>query len=387
MTTRSNRTFICSVLFLDIVEYSKQPVSEQIWLKDRFNAMLSEALSGVASGDRIILDTGDGAAVSFLGDPELALFSALSLREALDAPASGDEPQIRMRIGINLGPVKLVKDINSQPNIIGDGINVAQRVMSFSEPGQILVSRSYYEVVSCLSEGYAKLFRFEGSRTDKHVREHEVYAVGAAPAIRPGFRSVKAKSAGPVIDKLSQTMTQVKSNLHRKPWLGTTLAVVAIIAAALVVRAQRESPQDIITPQVVATAGSANDAAPAKNTIEAPPAKPAATLPSAKPTISRHEKKPAPAVESGKSTKIETAIKTDSVATVTIGFAISPWGEIYVDGKKKGVSPPLRSVQVKPGQHIIEVRNTTFPPYVETVDITPQSPIKIKHKFGSGGSK
>jgi hypothetical protein len=32
-------------------------------------------------------------------------------------------------------------------------------------------------VVSCLSEEYAKLFRYEGARTDKHVREHEVYAV------------------------------------------------------------------------------------------------------------------------------------------------------------------------------------------------------------------
>ncbi len=41
-----------------------------------------------------------------------------------------------MRAGINLGPVRLVRDINSQPNIIGDGINVAQRVMSFAQPGR-----------------------------------------------------------------------------------------------------------------------------------------------------------------------------------------------------------------------------------------------------------
>ena len=68
-------------------------------------------------------------------------------------------------------------------NIIGDGINVAQRVMSFARPGQLLVSRSFYEVVSCLSRDYAKLFHHEGSRTDKHVREHEVYAVvGGTPA-------------------------------------------------------------------------------------------------------------------------------------------------------------------------------------------------------------
>src|SRR5207253_8006309 len=82
------------------------------------------------------------------------------------------------RMGINLGAVKLVKGINGHPNIIGDGINVAQRIMSFARPGQIVVSRSYYDVVSNLASEYAKLFHYEGSRTDKHVREHEIYVVG-----------------------------------------------------------------------------------------------------------------------------------------------------------------------------------------------------------------
>jgi class 3 adenylate cyclase len=90
-----------------------------------------------------------------------------------------------VRLGVNLGPVRLVKDLNGQMNIIGDGINVAQRVMSFADPGQLLVSRSFYEVVSCLSRDYMNLFRHEGSRTDKHVREHEVYSVvGGAPMAR-----------------------------------------------------------------------------------------------------------------------------------------------------------------------------------------------------------
>ena len=336
MTARSNRTFICSVLFLDIIEYSKQPVADQIWLKDRFNSLLSEALSAVAPGDRIILDTGDGAAVSFLGDPEEALFSALSLREALDAPPPADGPQLRMRIGINLGPVKLVKDLNGQPNIIGDGINVAQRVMSFSEPGQILVSRSYYEVVSCLSEAYSKLFRFEGSRTDKHVREHEVYAVGAAGALRPAFRAKDPKAAsagGPVIDQLSQTVTHVKDNLRRKPRLGTALAVIVILAAALVMRSYRDEPQQTAATEAVT---------------------PSAT---------------------------DTRAQPVAQGRALASLSVLPWGEIYVDGRKVGVSPPLREIELKPGKRRIEIRNTTFPPYVETVDVAPGSRIKIRHKF------
>ncbi len=140
-------------MFIDLVGYSKKPVGEQIRLKTSLTNNLSEAIKDIPVNDRIILDTGDGAALSFLGDPEDALFTTLSLREAMmrenmtatQVEQSGDDS---VRMGINLGPVKLVKDINGHPNIIGDGINVAQRIMSFARPGQIVVSRSYYDVVS-----------------------------------------------------------------------------------------------------------------------------------------------------------------------------------------------------------------------------------------------
>src|SRR5437879_5974790 len=187
MAESINRTFICSVLFLDIVEYSQRSVAEQIVLKERFNIVLTEAIAGVATDDRIILDTGDGAAVSFLGDPEDAMFAGLSLRDAIIAEAADTTGGLRLqiRVGVNVGPVRLVKDINGQPNIIGDGINVAQRIMSFAEPGQILVSRSYYDVMARLSEDYGKLFHYEGAKTDKHVREHEAYAISSTPSNRP----------------------------------------------------------------------------------------------------------------------------------------------------------------------------------------------------------
>src|SRR5512135_1381758 len=171
------KTIMCSVLFLDIVEYSKKSVSGQISLKERFNAYLSVAIRDVPIDDRIILDTGDGAALSFLGDVGDALQVALSMRESL-REGLHMEPPLLVRMGINLGPVRLIRDINGQPNIVGDGINVAQRVMGFSDPGQILVSRSYFDAVSRLSQEYAGMFHYQGSRTDKHVREHEVYAIG-----------------------------------------------------------------------------------------------------------------------------------------------------------------------------------------------------------------
>lgn len=175
MIEYANRTLIATVVFVDIVDYSERTVSEQMQVKIRFKETVSGALADVAANERILLDTGDGAALCFLGDPENSLFVAHSLRDA--ARDGNGEIGIPLRIGINVGPIKLIKDINDQPNVIGDAINAAQRIMSFADPNQILVSRSFYELVSCLKPEYGRLFHYLGVRQDKHVREHELYSI------------------------------------------------------------------------------------------------------------------------------------------------------------------------------------------------------------------
>ena len=49
MNEQPNRTFVCSVMFLDIVEYSKRSVAEQMTLKQRLNALLGQVLQNVAA--------------------------------------------------------------------------------------------------------------------------------------------------------------------------------------------------------------------------------------------------------------------------------------------------------------------------------------------------
>jgi class 3 adenylate cyclase len=190
-----HRTFICTVVFVDLVDYSQRPVAQQAALKRHLNAMINRALAHVAESDRMALDTGDGAALCFFGDPEDALFAAANLREAIRTDPGPDGAQVR--IGINLGPARLVRDLNGNRNVIGDGINVAQRVMGFAGANQIFVSRSYYEVVSHISHEYARLFQYAGLHRDKHIREHELYEVhgGAGSAATP--TPAEAEPAGP----------------------------------------------------------------------------------------------------------------------------------------------------------------------------------------------
>ncbi len=419
MLDQANRTFICSVVFIDLVGYSKKAVAEQIRLKSSLTNNLSEAIKDIPVNDRIILDTGDGAALSFLGDPEDALFTTLSLREAMmrenqsatQIERSGEDA---VRMGINLGPVKLVKDINGHPNIIGDGINVAQRIMSFARPGQIVVSRSYYDVVSNLAAEYAKLFTYEGSRTDKHVREHEIYVVGH-------HEGAMKKARDSMKDRAATTTTNVKRAISSAPPTGSStvtltipnfvpdrkkltmvagvLAGVVAVLGYLVATKKAEAPMPSLSE--AAAPAAARMAAPV-TPVEAPKAAPVAGVADGKADAAKPEsgkgadatpedkkpEPPKPAVHA-KAEPARPAAKdapasapaAPAVPPATMVFAIQPWGEVFLNGKASGVSPPVKSLKVAPGKYKVEIRNTTFAAHVETIEVKSRDEITIRHRF------
>jgi len=68
-------------------------------------------------------------------------------------------------------------------------------------------------------------------------------------------------------------------------------------------------------------------------------------------------------------------------ATVRVALAVSPWGDVYVDGQRKGASPPMKELRLAPGIYAIEIRNSTFPPYRESIDLRGSTKAKITHKF------
>ena len=78
-----------------------------------------------------------------------------------------------------------------------------------------------------------------------------------------------------------------------------------------------------------------------------------------------------------------TEEKADSNATqqASLTLAISPWGDVFVDGNRQGVSPPLRELSLTPGKHTILIVNETFKPYSQTIELAPGGTFKIKYKF------
>ena len=288
----SHRTFIATVVFIDIVGYSERLVTQQVELKTRLNGLVAGVLEHVPVADRMMLDTGDGAALCFLGDPEDALFAASNLRAATVAIG----PELALRIGINLGPLRIVKDVNGQPNMLGDGINVAQRVMSFAAPNQILVSRSYYEIVSRLSQEYTRLFQYLGIHRDKHVREHEVYVMtagGPGAATPPPDQAEAAAAGGPPGRVESTEFVPVAPRFEQAVLTrieGALAECLGPLARVLVRKAAKTAPNlgalcqqldgNLTDPQRVAFRRRLGDIA-GPPPAAAPPPRPAAAVPAA----------------------------------------------------------------------------------------------------------
>ena len=134
---------IAHLLLIDVVGYSKLLVNEQVELLQELNQIVRSTecfRAAEASGKLIRVPTGDGMALLFLRNPEEPVRCALEISEALK-----DHPDIQVRMGVHSGPVNRVKDVNDKTNIVGSGMNIAQRVLDCGDAGHILLSKHVAE--------------------------------------------------------------------------------------------------------------------------------------------------------------------------------------------------------------------------------------------------
>jgi tetratricopeptide (TPR) repeat protein len=137
---------IAHVLFMDIVSYSMLPMDEQERILRDLQEMVrsNREFAAAQMEDRLIrLPTGDGMALVFFKDAEAPVRCALELARSL----ADHHPTLKLRMGINSGPVYRVADINANRNVAGAGINIAQRVMDCGDAGHILLSKPVADVL------------------------------------------------------------------------------------------------------------------------------------------------------------------------------------------------------------------------------------------------
>ena len=150
------------------------------------------------------------------------------------------------------------------------------------------------------------------------------------------------------------------------------------------------TPQD--TPASVARS-VARAAGPEVSAPAAPPVKPAGSVTAvpATPTAAAPVKAAAVAPkETARERRLRETRERDVKAgtapaarlpTGVVRIAVSPWGEVEVDGRAAGISPPLNELTLTEGKHQIVIRNTDLPAMTSTVIVTPGQPFSLKHRF------
>jgi len=178
---------LAAILFADVVGYSRLMGEDEAGTA-RAVREHREALRPIVTsrGGRIVSTSGDGLLLEFP-----SVVAAVECAIAIHTHAAGrnaetpEAKRILYRIGVSLGDLLIDGD-----DIVGDGVNIAARLESICEPGEVLVSGAAYEQVRGRVEAE---FVDLGERGLKNIaRPVRVYAVKVGSDVAPARASIAA---------------------------------------------------------------------------------------------------------------------------------------------------------------------------------------------------
>jgi class 3 adenylate cyclase len=254
------RAIVASFLFTDLVGFSKTTAAEQYAAKANLSAILRRNLEALRESDYWIKDTGDGALIAFVSNPEHALYMALAIaRDYRDAARADGAASKTLRTGLHLGTVKESIDLEARRDFIGDGINAAKRIMDFAVPGQITASGAFFDAIANLDAAYAALFQHLGAPGDKHGRAHELYALEPNAAVLDKLQTELAAERGGTAAPEARTPPATRTEagalnpslariLRPAPLSAIGLVVLLGIASAFFAAKQRDAAAPAVQP-------------------------------------------------------------------------------------------------------------------------------------------
>ncbi len=176
-------------------------------LLKRHDELFAQAMDEV-NGGMIVKHTGDGFLAVFK-EPSDAVKTALRFQWLLAKEKWSAISAISARVGIHEGEVLAMPSGNDGPGMVGAAVNLAARVMSLGEGGQILVTRSVFDasrqsvcgVVNVPEQDAHLGWEAHGAYLLKGIHEPvEIFEIGIrdmAPFVKPtsGSETVRSVSA------------------------------------------------------------------------------------------------------------------------------------------------------------------------------------------------
>jgi len=135
---------LSAILAADVAGYARLMHNDEEATHAKLAALLADGVAPAITehGGRIVKNTGDGFLAEFSSAVE-AVRAAIQFQARIHELTIGDnDRRILFRVGINIGDV-----IVEPHDIFGDGVNIAARLESISEPGGVCISSAAYDQI------------------------------------------------------------------------------------------------------------------------------------------------------------------------------------------------------------------------------------------------
>ncbi len=228
--------------------------------------------------------------------------------------------------------------------------------------------------------------------------------VARAMARKPGERF---RSARHLARALRSWISDETNGLAHKPpaklwrwWRGAggwVWAAGGMLAVGFIAAVGLLAPRGQTAPQSVAAAAPV--AAPVAH-AQALAAVPQAPAPAAETVVAANEAAtPAPSPVKPRAEPARVVVKTkppakDKTAAVMaepapaaapapglLQLAVTPWGQVEVDGRAVGTTPPLTRLTLPAGAHQVVVRNGDYPAHSVNITVGEDKPVTLRHRF------
>ena len=139
----------------------------------------TETFQKINTKSDVMTITGDGMVIGFADSPEKPLRLAMELQKIISKynQSRRGKEKLRIRTGIDTGPVYFIKDVMGKENIWGPGIIFTRRVMDLARPMQILASAKIAQDISKLSPEYKSVMHPIGNYKIKHGEKLSLFNV------------------------------------------------------------------------------------------------------------------------------------------------------------------------------------------------------------------